>query len=250
MYRSTRMDQSENLAGSTSRRTWSRIAIGLLFASVFFAGIFFFRESLSLENLVEREDNLRQFQQDHPWLAVVIAFVIYVVITGFSIPGAAALSLVLAWYFGFWTALPLISFASTLGATIAFLSSRYVIGSVIQRKFGSRLQTFNSALERDGPYYLFTLRLIPAVPFFVINVVMGLTRIRTWTFWWVSQLGMLPGTIVYVFAGSSIGSLRELSGSGLQGIVNWQTWCAFALLAVFPVLVRYAARSLCSNAAN
>lgn len=238
------MDQSQNLADSTRRRTWSRIAIGLLFASVFFTGILFFRESLSLENLVEREENLRQFQQDHPWWSVVIAFVIYVILTGFSIPGAAALSLVLAWYFGFWTALPLISFASTLGATIAFLSSRYVIGSVIQRKFGSRLQTFNSALERDGPYYLFTLRLIPAVPFFVINMVMGLTKIRTWTFWWISQVGMLPGTIVYVFAGSSIGSLRELSGGGLQGIVSWQTWCAFALLAVFPVLVRYAARAL------
>jgi uncharacterized membrane protein YdjX (TVP38/TMEM64 family) len=108
------------------------------------------------------------------------------------------MTLLYGWFFKFVAALLVVSFASTTGTTLAFLLSRYLLRDAIQQKFGERLAGFNGALEREGAFYLFTLRLIPAVPFFVINVVMGLTPIRVWTFWWVSQLGMLPGTCVFV----------------------------------------------------
>ena len=114
----------------------------------------------------------------------------------------------------------LISFASTTGATIAFLLSRYLFRSAIQEKFGKRLLRFNEALQREGPFYLFTLRLIPAIPFFVINVVMGLTPLKTFTYWWVSQLGMLPATFVYVYAGSSVPTLAQLAERGTSGILT------------------------------
>ncbi|MEM9409970.1 MAG: VTT domain-containing protein, partial [Planctomycetota bacterium] len=125
------------------------------------------------------------------------------------------------------------------GATIAFLMSRYFLRDSIQNRFGERLNTFNESLEREGGFYLFTLRLIPAIPFFVINLVMGLTPMRTWTYWWISQLGMLPGTIVFVFAGSSVPSLQELAEQGVGGIVNVQILIAFILLGLFPLGIKW-----------
>jgi len=168
-------------------------------------------DRLSLDYLATQETTLRQFHQDSPALVYGAAFLIYVVVTGLSLPGAAAMTLIMGWYFGFVRALILVSFASTLGATLAFLLSRFVLRDTIQAKFGDRLESFNAALDREGAFYLFTLRLIPAVPFFVINVVMGLTRVKTWTFWWVSQIGMLAGTMVFVYAGSTIPSLAQLA---------------------------------------
>lgn len=136
------------------------------------------------------------------------------------------------------------SFASTLGATLAFLLSRFLLRASIQERFGDRLRAFNDSLEREGPFYLFTLRLIPAVPFFVINAVMGLTPVRTRTFWWISQLGMLPGTVVYVYAGSSVPNLRLLAEDGINAVFSpsqmLQIIGAFALLGLFPLIVRYA----------
>ena len=116
---------------------------------------------------------------DHPVLVYGAAFVVYVVVTGFSLPGAAVLTLVYGWYFGWLRGLVLVSFASTAGATMAFLLSRFLFRDAIQKRFGDRLQNFNQSLEKEGPFFLFTLRLIPAVPFFIINAVMGLTPIRT-----------------------------------------------------------------------
>jgi uncharacterized membrane protein YdjX (TVP38/TMEM64 family) len=135
-----------------------------------------------------------------------------------------------------------VSFASTAGATMAFLLSRFLFRDAIERRFGERLDKFNLALQREGPFFLFTLRLIPAVPFFVINAVMGLTPIRTWTFWWVSQLGMLAGTTVYVYAGSSVPSLQTLADAGINAVFTpaqlAQILTAFALLGMFPLAVR------------
>src|SRR5204863_7676397 len=119
------------------------------------------------------------------------------------------------WAFRFWPALILVSFASTAGDIVAFLLSRYFVGDFLQARYGQRLAALNAAVERDGAFYLFTLRLIPRVPFFVVNVAMGLTRLPTLTFWWVSQLGMLPGTIVYVLAGASAPSLTQIADHGL-----------------------------------
>ncbi|MBT5925704.1 MAG: TVP38/TMEM64 family protein, partial [Verrucomicrobia bacterium] len=132
----------------------------------------------------------------------------------------------------------LVSFASTAGASMAFLLSRFFLNDLIQFKFGDRLDKFNEALKKEGAFYLFTLRLIPAVPFFVINLVMGLTPIPTRTFWWVSQLGMLPGTAVFVYAGSQFPSLSILAEKGGSGILTPQLVLAFILLGVFPIAVK------------
>ncbi len=227
--------------------TWGpRIAALLLFAAVAGVLYYFFGDKLSLEAIEKYEAEILNFQNDYPLLVIAIAFTIYVVVTGFSLPGAAAMTLVYGWLFrnaygwlaGFPLALLLVSFASTSGATFAFLSSRYIFGSSIQQKFGERLKTFNEALDREGPFYLFTLRLVPAFPFFVINVVMGLTRIKTGTFWWVSQIGMLPGTCVFIFAGASAPSISELAKNGVGSVLTWPLITAFVLLGVFPLLVK------------
>ena len=216
----------------------ARLAVLLAVAAVAVAAYLRFGDALSLAAIAEQEAALRAFQQDHPWLVYGAAFLVYVSVTGLSLPGAAVLTLVFGWYFDFLRAVVLVSFASTTGASLAFLLSRYVFRDAVQSRFGDRLRAFNEALARDGAVYLFTLRLIPAVPFFVINLVMGLTPLRAATFWWVSQVGMLPGTAVYVYAGSAVPDLQLLAERGLGGIVSPRVLAAFVLLGVFPLLVR------------
>ena len=228
--------------GTTSPK--ARLAVLLAVAVVAVAAYLRFGDALSLAAIAEQEAALRAFQQDHPWLVYGAAFLVYVAVTGLSLPGAAVLTLVFGWYFDFLRAVVLVSFASTTGASLAFLLSRYVFRDAVQSRFGDRLRAFNEALARDGAVYLFTLRLIPAVPFFVINLVMGLTPLRAATFWWVSQVGMLPGTAVYVYAGSAVPDLQVLSERGLGGIVSPQVLAAFVLLGVFPLLVKTAMRRL------
>lgn len=207
-------------------------------AALFGGALYFFGDQLSLQTLVDREVAFEQYRQDHPVLVYAVAFGIYVSATGLSLPGAWVLTLAFAWFFGFWRGLILVSFASTTGATVAFLFSRYVFRDAIQSRFGERLTKFNETLEREGAFYLFSLRLIPAVPFFVINLVMGLTPISVRTYWWVSQVGMLPGTCVYVFVGSQIPTATELVERGASGILDWPILVAFVLLGVFPFVVR------------
>jgi len=203
-----------------------------------------FGSYLSLESMAEQETALRNYQAQHPVLVFTCAFLIYVTVTGLSLPGAVPLSLVYGWYFGFVKAFVLVSFASTLGATIAFLFSRYLFRDAIMNRFGDRLAKFNDALQREGPFYLFTLRLIPAVPFFIVNAVMGLTPLKTITFWWVSQIGMLAGTAVFVYAGSSVPNLATLADKGVNAAFTslqmMQIIGAFVLLGVFPLIARWA----------
>lgn len=211
----------------------------LCFAVIITVVAVMFRDQLTLASFVEREAALRTHYQEQPVLVYGCAFLLYVIVTGLSLPGASVMSLAYGWFFRFWPALLLVSFASTTGATLSFLMSRLFFRDMVQQRFGTRLVKLNAAWERDGPLFLFTLRLIPAVPFFVINVVMGLTPIRTATFYWVSQLGMLPGTMVYVYAGSTVGSLAELSERGARGVLTWQTVIACLLLGSFPWLVKW-----------
>jgi len=175
-----------------------------------------------------------QFESS-PLLTGGLFFVVYVLVTALSLPGAAVMTLIGGAVFGLSWGLLLISFASSIGATLAFTLSRLLFKDWVQSKFQSQLKTINQGVERDGAFYLFTLRLIPAVPFFVINLVMGLTPMKTWRYYWVSQLGMLPGTAVYVNAGAELGKLNELSVGGIltPGLIG-----SFVLLAVFPWLIR------------
>ncbi|HUS40255.1 MAG TPA: TVP38/TMEM64 family protein [Pirellulales bacterium] len=231
---------NEELESTAPRpsRVWIKLVVLGIVAAAIAAGFYFLGDSLSLENLAQQEKGLRQFQKDHPILVYAIAYLVYVTVTGLSLPGAAALTLVYGWYFGLLRGVILVSFASTSGATIAFLLSRYLFRDAIQNKFGDRLESFNRALEREGAFYLFTLRLIPAVPFFVINVVMGLTPVRVPTYWWVSQLGMLPGTIAFVFAGSTFPDLTTLAEKGAGGVITLPLIIAFVILGLFPLLVK------------
>jgi len=227
----------------TGTRLWKKLVVLAVVLAAVIVGYVAFGDALTLQNLATQESQLRQFQADHSVLVYGIAFLIYVVVTGLSLPGAAALTLVYGWYFGLVRGVIVVSFASTTGATLAFLLSRYLFGDFVQDRFRARLSGFNEALRREGPFYLFTLRLIPAVPFFVINLVMGLTPIRALTFWWVSQIGMLAGTTVYVYAGSSVPSLQVLAEHGVQAVLTpsqlTQILVAFALLGIFPFIVRF-----------
>ncbi len=233
-----RIDRIMNEIRSAPPRNLTKLLVfGLVFAVV--AALYSqFSDQLTLENLATQESALRDYQQQHPVLIYGIAFLLYVAVTGLSLPGAAVLTLSYGWYFGLVPAFILVSFASTAGATVAFMLSRYLFRDTIQRRFGDRLADFNKALEQEGAFYLFTLRLIPAVPFFVINVVMGLTPMRVWTFWWISQLGMLAGTFVYVYAGSSVPDLTTLAEKGTSGILTPQLFVAFAVLGLFPLTVK------------
>jgi len=197
---------------------------------------------LNLDFLVEQESRLKAYYDSHPFVVYLLAFVIYVTVTGLSIPGATILSLLYAWFFGFGRGLILVSFASAAGATLAFLLSRYLFRDWIQQKFGERLRVINKAFDREGNFYLFLMRLIPVFPFFVVNAVMGLTKIKAFTFWWVSQLGMLAGTAIYVYAGSRIPDLITLKKEGVKAVFTGsqlaQISIALAMLGLFPIIAK------------
>jgi len=188
---------------------------------------------LNLATLKESQDALASAYAANPWTARTLYFAAYVAVASLSLPGAAILTLAGGGVLGFGWGLLLVSFASSIGATVSFLVARYVLRDVVHARFGARLADIDRGMERDGALYLFSLRLIPVVPFFAINLAMGLTTLRTWTFYWVSQLGMLAGTAVYVNAGTqlaSISSLRDVASPGLLG--------AFVLLGLFPLVAK------------
>ena len=217
---------------------YGKVWIGVAIIVIGLIGYWKFGHLLSIDLLASKESTLREYQTTHPGQVLGLSFLIYVIATGLSLPGAALLTLFLGWFLGFGNGLLVVSFASTAGATMAFLLSRFLLNDIIQSKFGERLEKFNVALRKEGAFYLFTLRLIPAVPFFVINLVMGLTPIPARTFWWVSQVGMLPGTIVFVYAGSQFPSLSVLAEKGGSGILTPQLFIAFILLGIFPITVK------------
>lgn len=184
---------------------------------------------LSLENFKASQADIVAAKDANPALYIAGFFLLYVAVTGLSIPGAAIMTLVAGALFGVVLGTLIVSFASTMGATLAFLSSRYVLRDWVQGKFGERLRAVDDGLEKDGAFYLFTLRLIPVFPFFVINLLMGLTRIKTGTFFWVSQIGMLPATIVFVNAGTQISRIESTAG-----LLSPTLIASFVALALFP----------------
>jgi uncharacterized membrane protein YdjX (TVP38/TMEM64 family) len=240
--------ESERAAGSPAAGSLRRKWIVLAIAGVIATGVYVrFGDSLTLEELVRREDQLVRLRERHHLALLAGAFFLYVAVTALSLPGALVMTLLYGRFFGFGEALIVVSFASTAGATLAFLMSRYLFRDAIHRKFGDRLVRFNAALLREGAFYLFALRLTPAAPFFAINVVMGLTPIRTWTFWWVSQVGMLPGTCVFVLAGSRLPGPRAIVERGAAGILDWQLTTALVLLGLFPLAVRHIVSAIRKN---
>jgi pyruvate/2-oxoglutarate dehydrogenase complex dihydrolipoamide dehydrogenase (E3) component/uncharacterized membrane protein YdjX (TVP38/TMEM64 family) len=201
------------------------VVIAALIAAFFLLDL---RQYLSIEFFQARRADIESYVQANPVQAIGAYFLIYVAVTGLSLPGAAILTLVGGAIFGLVEGVVIVSFASTLGATLAFLASRYLLRDWVQGKFGDKLKPINDGVAREGAFYLFALRLVPAFPFFVINLVMGLTPIKTLTFYWVSQLGMFAGTIVYVYAGTQLGQFKI--SAGLIG--------AFILLGIFPLVAK------------
>ena len=186
-------------------------------------------------------DFFRDLYNQQPLLTAAVYFCAYVVATALSIPGAALLTIIGGMVFGLWTGTLLVSFASSLGATLAFLVSRFLLRDWVQDKFSGHLKTLNEGVEKQGGFYLFGLRLIPLFPFWMINLVMGLTPIKASTFYWVSQLGMLAGTLVYVNAGASLSNIEEFSAAG---ILTPAVISSFVLLALFPFIARAIMRKL------
>jgi pyruvate/2-oxoglutarate dehydrogenase complex dihydrolipoamide dehydrogenase (E3) component/uncharacterized membrane protein YdjX (TVP38/TMEM64 family) len=188
---------------------------------------------LSFEQLKASQASFDQLYAQQPVMVAAVYFGVYVLATALSIPGAVIITLGGGAVFGLWQGLLLVSFASTIGATLAFLASRFVLREWVEARFGQRLADINAGVDKEGAFYLFTLRLIPVVPFFLINLLMGLTRMKAWTYYWVSQIGMLAGTAVYVNAGTQLAQLDSV-----KGILSPALLGSFVLLGIFPLIAR------------
>ena len=212
----------------------SKIALLVVIAAAI--GAFFYFDLgrfLSLEGFKTQQAALSAFVAANPWQSALAFFAAYVAVAALSLPGALIMTLAAGAIFGFGRGVAIVSFASAIGATLAFLSSRFLLRDWVQAKFGDRLKPINDGVAKDGPFYLFALRLVPLFPFFVVNLVMGLTTIKTWPFYWVSQIGMLAGTAVFVNAGTQLAQI-----SSLKGIVSPAILGSFALLGIFPIIAK------------
>jgi uncharacterized membrane protein YdjX (TVP38/TMEM64 family) len=205
------------------------IVIGLIAAF----RIFHLDNYLSLSYLKESRDKFEMLYAENRFAVIAVYMAIYLLVTTLSLPGAAVLGLAAGSLFGLLTGTIVVSFASTIGATLACAVSRFVLRDWVQKKFGDRLKMVNEGVEREGAFYLFTLRLIPVFPFWLINLIMGLTKMPLKTYYWVSQIGMLPGTIIFVNAGKEIAKIESLSGILSPGLIF-----SFALLGLFPITTK------------
>ncbi|MEO8859477.1 MAG: FAD-dependent oxidoreductase [Burkholderiaceae bacterium] len=212
------------------KRWWAAVALALAIVLFFTLDL---GQYLKLSTIKSSQAQLEAWRAAQPLRAALIFFAGYVLVTALSLPGAAVLTLAGGAVFGLGWGTLLISFASSIGATLAFLVSRWLLGDWVQARFGERMAALNAGIAKDGGFYLFTLRLVPVVPFFVINLAMGLTRIRPLTFYWVSQLGMLAGTLAYVNAGTQLAHIDSLSGIVSPGVLG-----SLVLLGLFPLVAR------------
>ena len=221
----------------------SRVVL-LAFIAALIAAFFIFdlQNYLTLETLKAQQASIETYRSNHPGMAVAIYALIYIAVTGLSLPGAAILTLAGGAVFGLLWGTLIVSFASTIGATLAFLAARFLFRDAVKSRFGERLKAIDAGVAKEGALYLFTLRLVPVFPFFVINLAMGLTNLKTQTFYWVSQVGMLAGTLVYVNAGTQLGQLESLSGILSPGLIG-----SFVLLGIFPLLANKIVEAIKAN---
>jgi pyruvate/2-oxoglutarate dehydrogenase complex dihydrolipoamide dehydrogenase (E3) component/uncharacterized membrane protein YdjX (TVP38/TMEM64 family) len=227
-----RLTQNRNEQGNpvNLRKVLLLVAVLLGIVAFFALGL---DRYFSLAFLKESQASLATLREQQPLQLALGFFLVYVAVTALSLPGAVIVTLAGGAIFGLGWGLLLVSFASSVGATLAFLTARFLLRDSVQSRFGQRLAEMDKGIQKDGAFYLFTLRLIPVVPFFVINLLMGLTQMKTWTYYWVSQLGMLAGTAVYVNAGTQLGQLDSLQGILSPGLLG-----SFVLLGLFPLMAR------------
>lgn len=207
------------------------VVAGAGLVALFFT--FELQQYLTLDYLKESQVRFADLYHAKPALVIGAYMGIYILVTALSLPGAAILTLAGGALFGLVTGLIVVSFASSIGATLACFVARFVLRDWVQNKFGDKLSTINEGIAKEGAFYLFTLRLIPVFPFFVINLVMGLTKMSLFTFYWVSQLGMLAGTAVFVNAGKELAKIDSLSGILSPGLIG-----SFVILGLFPLIVK------------
>ena len=214
--------------------TTSRAVLLAVIASAI-AAFFYFdgQQYLTLDMLKSQQARIAAYRDAHPASAIAVYGLVYIAVTGLSLPGATVLTLAGGAIFGLLWGTVIVSFASSIGATLAFLAARFLFRDSVQARFGDRLKTIEEGIARDGAFYLFTLRLVPLFPFFMINLLMGLTSLKTLTFYGVSQLGMLAGTLVYVNAGTQLAKIESLSGILSPILVG-----SFVLLGVFPLVAK------------
>ncbi len=209
------------------------VMIVVIIAFVIAFNIFEFDRFFSLAYLKASKDAFAELYARYQWQVIGLYMLIYILATALSVPGAAALTMGGGALFGLIPGTIIVSFASTIGATLACFVSRFILRDWVQQRFGDKLTLVNKGIQEEGKFYLFTLRLIPVFPFFVINLVMGLTKMPLLTFYWVSQVGMLAGTVVYVNAGRELARIESLSG-----IMSPRLMISFAVLGMFPITVK------------
>jgi uncharacterized membrane protein YdjX (TVP38/TMEM64 family) len=210
--------------------------IGLVLTLAIIVSLFIYFDLsrfLTLDYIKESQARFQNLYQAHRFMVVSVYMVIYILVTALSLPGAAVMTLAGGGFFGLVTGTIVVSVASTIGATCACLASRFILRDWVQSKFGGKLSAINEGIDKEGSFYLFSLRLIPIFPFFVINLLMGLTKMPIRTYFWVSQIGMLPATIVFVNAGKEIAKIDSVAG-----IASPTLLISFALLGLFPVTVK------------
>lgn len=226
-------DKEPRTTDRAARATWRLWAGWLLIAIAVVSlgfGLFAVDWDAVLRTVQDRRHDWQRWAEENPWLAVSAYFSVYVLWTGLSLPGAPILTLLGGALFGLWQGVILISFASTTGATLAYLSSRFLLRDWVRQRFGHRLQATNQELARAGAWYLLALRLNPVIPFFLINLLFGLTDFTIGRYWCVSQIGMLPATIVYTNAGVQLANVASL-----KGILSWQVTLSLIALGLFPL---------------
>lgn len=218
-----------------------RVLIGLMFVGVLAAIALLLPGHASLEVLVRRETRLRESIANNPFQSWMIGFGVYFLAS--LIPGTGGKSMIFGWLFGLWSAVLMVDGALTLAALVTFFISRYLIRDVVESRFTVHVERLNRHLARDGPFYLLQLRMAHA-PFTFINYVSGTLRVPAVTFWWTTQLGLLPGTIVFVFAGTRLPTLQQLAEQGAIRLLDPWLIAGLALTAILPVIVRWLSRLL------
>ena len=195
----------------------------------------YLKEYASLEYVQSQQSEFVAYYEANRALVLSGYFALYVAVVALSLPGAAIMTLLGGALFGFWVGAAVVSFASSIGATLAFLVARFLLGGAVQKKYAAQLAKVNEGVAREGAFYLFAMRLVPAFPFFLINLLMAFTKIPTWTFYWVTQAGALAGTMVYVYAGTELAKIQSL-----KDILSPTLWAAFIALGVFPIVAKKA----------
>ncbi len=209
------------------------ILAAVIAAAIILFFVFDLQQYLNLEYLRQSRESFQELYAENRVMVLGGFFLIYITVTALSLPGAAVMTLAAGALFGFWTGLVIVSFASSIGATLACAVARYLFRDWTRDKLGKWYHKINSGIEREGAFYLFTMRLIPAIPFFAINLGMALTGMRLWTFYWVSQLGMLAGTAVFVNAGNQLGQISKMGDILSPGLI-----ISFVILGIFPLAVK------------